>query len=79
MPAGMIRTLVFIVVVAGTSFHYTDLQHGNVVTGVLLPIVNLVSLISLALWFVMRFHHLGISQTTTRDDGGFFGDGDGGG
>ncbi len=78
----MIRALAIILLVAGFSLYFTDLDSESVVASVLLPVLLVVALIAFTLWLVTLFHQRGISQTTSRGgDGahGFFDDGAGGG
>lgn len=74
--------LFIIIIVAGTSLHFTELGSDSAFYSVLLPIICFFSLIALTLWLVLFFHRKGINQRTHRRGpfGGFFwGGGDDGG
>ncbi len=78
----MIKALVVILLIAGFSLYFTDLESESVVASVLLPIALVIALIAFTLWLVTLFHRRGISQSASRGAGGaagFFDDGAGGG
>ena len=77
----MIRSLLIIVLIGGTSFVYTDIDSSSVFYSGVLPLLVLLALVAAALWFVLLFHRLGVTQTTHSRGGepGGFGDFDGGG
>jgi len=72
-------SLLIILVVGGSSLHFTDMESDSAFYSVFLPVLDVFCFIALALWIVFRFHKSGINQNTqSRGGGGFFG-GDGGG
>ncbi len=76
----MIKSLLLIVASAGVSLHYSDLESESAFYSVLLPVVAVISLISLTLWCVLLFHRRGINQKAPRRMGDVnFLDGPGGG
>lgn len=60
------KTLFIILIVGITSFVFTDLESDNAFYGIFLPFVDFLSLLALAIWFVMLFHKYKINQTTGR-------------
>lgn len=77
----MIKTILLIITIGVTSFIYTDIESSNAFFSMVLPFIDFVALVSLALWFVMLFHKKGITQTSGSDGGDSSGIGgfDGGG
>lgn len=77
----MIKGFILICAIGFTSFIYTDIESSNSFFRIVLPLINFLVLVSLAIWFVLLFHKMGVSQTTdSRGDGsGGFGGFDGGG
>lgn len=75
----MIKSFILITAIGVTSFIYTDIEGSSVFRGIVLPVVDVMSLVAIAIWFVMMFHQKGISQTIDSgggDGGGFGGGGD---
>jgi len=75
----MIKSIIIICTIGATSFIYTDIESSNVLFSMVLPFVNFLLLISVAIWFVMLFHKNGVNQTTNSrggDSSGFDGGGD---
>ncbi|MBL1278487.1 MAG: hypothetical protein COB30_020625 [Ectothiorhodospiraceae bacterium] len=77
-------SLLIILLIAASSLHFTDLEHPSTFFSVLLPIVDVISLIFLALWLVFFFQRKGITQYTSPKSGSgssndSVGNGDGGG
>ncbi len=78
----MVKALSIILIVGAASIYNSDLDNESVVSSVLLPVVSVLSLITLALWMVTYFHRKGINQTIKPELGSgidFPGDGSGGG
>lgn len=71
----MFLKLAIILVVGGASIRFSDFANESSFYSLILPIVALLSLISLALWFVAFFHLSGIRQTFPTSSGS--GDGTG--
>ena len=59
----MTLSLITILTVGSVSLYFTDIESKSVLLSVLLPIVDLISLIALAFWFVWLFHKRGVKQT----------------
>ena len=76
----MIRSIIIIIAIGGTSFYYTDIQSTSKVYSALFPFVDFLALVALAFWFVALFHRHSINQTTNSSDVGTsgFSDFDGG-
>ena len=73
------KNILLITIIGTTSFIYTDIESQNILFSVILPLLVFLSLVAIAIWFVMFFHRQGISQTfdsTGGDSGGFDGGGD---
>jgi hypothetical protein len=62
----MIKSLVVILAIVGASLHYGDLESDSVLYSILLPLASAISLIALAIWFVMLLYRRGIGQKTHR-------------
>jgi hypothetical protein len=77
----MIRSLLIIVLIGGTSLVYTDIDSPSVFYSRVLPPTLLLALMAPAVWFVLLFHRLGVTQIANSSGGepGGFGDPDGGG
>ena len=75
----MTKSLLLICTSGGISLFYADIESSGVFLRIVLPVVIFLSLIALALWFVILFHKKGIKQTLDSHDGGgtggFGGDG----
>ena len=75
----MIKSFILITATGVSSFTYTDIESSGAFHSIVLPIVDVMSLIAIAIWFVMMFHKKGVSQTIDSgggDGGGFDGGGD---
>ena len=68
----MIKSILLIFTIGVTSFLHTDLNDPNIFFSLFLPVVNFLSLIALAIWFVILFHKNGVNQTSSSsgDSGG---------
>jgi len=76
----MIKSLILICSAAVSSFIYTDIKGENLFFSLFLPLIFIISLIALAIWFVVLFHKNGIDQAgSSGDSGGGSGGYDGGG
>ena len=76
----MFKSLAVILLVAGLSIYNSDFDSESSVASLLLPILSVISLVALALWFVAFFHRRGINQKTGPGSGGMdFHDGGGDG
>jgi hypothetical protein len=60
----MIKSLFIIIVVGVSSFFYTDIKSNSAFYSGVLPFVDFIVLVALAIWFVVMFQRQGISQTT---------------
>ena len=70
----MIKSILLIVSSAWLSFIYIDIESANMFHSLVLPLLFVLSLIALAIWFVAFFHKSGINQTdsSSGDSGGGF-------
>lgn len=75
----MIKSLLIIISLGVPSFIYTDIQSSSVFDSIMLPLIVFIALVSLAFWFVVLFHKLGINQTVDSSSGGSSGFDGGGG
>ena len=75
----MFKSLILICAIGVTSFIFTDIGSASTFFGLVLPLVFFLSLIAIALWFVMLFHKKGVTQTTHSGGGGTGGFDGGGG
>ncbi len=73
------KSILLIIIIGTTSFIYTDIESENILFSVLLPLIDFISLVAVAIWFVIFFHRQGISQTFDSNGGGDSGGFDGGG
>ena len=69
------KTLIFLLVLGVTSWHWIDLESTSVLASLLAPIGFILSLAGFAGWIVGR---LGLSASSSTDSG-YYADGDGGG
>lgn len=76
----MIKSLITIISIGIASFTYTNIESNSVFLSIALPISFFISLVALAVWFVMLFHKNDIPQITDSrgSDPGGLGDFDGG-
>lgn len=65
----MIKSLVVILLIAGVSLRYGDLEGDSALYSLLLPLASMISLIALAIWFALVLHRRGISQKAQRSVG----------
>lgn len=77
----MTKSLILIILIGVVSFVFTDLRSPSVLYSILLPVLDLLASIFLAIWFVVLFYKLDIKQTASSGSGdvGGFGGFDGGG
>ncbi len=72
----MFKTLIAIVLTGTLSFYFTDLRSEAALYAIVLPIVDALALIALAVWVVIFFHQQGIDEKTVsgafpeKTDGG---------
>jgi len=64
----MIKSLLIIIAVGATSFFYTDIKSTSTLYSAILPFVDFIVLVVLALWFIALFHKQGINQTTSSNN-----------
>ena len=57
-------------IVGAVSFYFTDVESESALYSVMLPVIDVIALTSLAVWFVALFHKLGIKQTYTSTSDG---------
>ena len=60
----MIRGLIFILLIGGISFFFTDLESESALRSVVLPLIDFLALVALMWWFVALFNKLGVKQTS---------------
>lgn len=73
-----IKSLVLIVALLAASFYWTDIESDNAFFSVFLPLIDVLLLCALGMWFVL--HGGGRRMDGSGTGGGFFdGGGDGGG
>lgn len=75
----MIKSILLIVSFAWLSFTYMDIESAKLFHSLVLPLLFVLSLIALAIWFVAFFHKSDINQTDSSNGdsgGGFDGGGD---
>jgi hypothetical protein len=77
----MIKSLLIIVLIGGSAFVYTDIDSPSAIYSGVVPLMVLLALVALAVWFVLFIYRLSTTQTATSDGGaaGGFGDFDRGG
>ncbi len=74
----IIKSLVILVLLLSASFYWTDIESENAFFSVLLPLLDVLLLCALGMWFVL--HEGGRRMDGSGTGGGFFdGGGDGGG
>lgn len=72
----MFKALIVIVVSGAASFYFTDLGSEAAFYAIVLPIIDALILMALALWLVLFFHQQGIDEKTVsgafpeKTDGG---------
>ena len=65
----MIKSLLLILLSAALSIHYSDFESESAFNSILLPLLALLSLISLALWIVTLLYRKGVKQTINAEAG----------
>ena len=71
------KSLIVIVIGFVISWHYTDISSDAILASVVAPLAVFIFLVSLAIWFVLMFHHKDINQNVSGGTGidGMGGDG----
>lgn len=64
----MFRYLCVILLLGASAIFYTDLESNSLFESRIFPVFFFISLVSLAIWFVVLFHKRGIKQTINSGD-----------
>lgn len=60
----MFKSIFIIIAVGAISFYYTDLNSTSKFYSSILPLVDFIAMVALAIWFVVLFYLQGVNQTT---------------